>query len=151
MASRRHSPVPVYEWRKAFAEIQRKLAEAVRALPVSPEEAMKEVPKYALVVRLAANKLFLSKLRNLLANHPGVENAEEIKKYAIEAINDVLSKWDELKDMYRNEVISVLQYQGIDPNKVNVDKYLEYVKTALANTAKALSAELKTPTAVATA
>ncbi len=151
MASRRHSKVPVYEWRKAFAEVQHNLAQAIRALDVSPEEAQKEVPKYALVLRLAANKLFLSELKNKLAEHPGIETAEEIKKYAIEAIQSVLSKWDTLRDFYRKMLKSVLEYQGINPNEVNLDKYMEYLREVLSETAKLLAASTKTPVAAATA
>jgi len=133
MARRRHSPVPVFEWRKAFAEIQHNMAMAIRNLTLSPEEESK-VPKYALAIRLALNRLMLSSLRNALAQVPGIENAPQLKAAFVAIAETVLDHWDKYAPQLADILKAVLVRQGVNPEEVDLNEYLKLAKETLAKT-----------------
>ena len=138
MAGRRHSPVPVYEWRKAFADLQKTMAMALRNITLTPEEEAK-VPKYRLVVRLVLNRTLLSALRQALAEHPGIENAEQIKEAAIGELRDFVNNFAKFEPMVRDALKASLVRQGVNPNEVDLAKYLDLIKEVAAKTAEYLA------------
>ena len=76
------SPVPIDEWQKAFSLVVRDVAKAAKlARSRNPEKF--NVPNGTNLVRWAVMSYVLPRLREALAQKPGIETAEEIYRIAM--------------------------------------------------------------------
>ena len=85
MGRRKPSPVPVMEWQAAFRLVSKEIAKAARLAAERDPETF-NVPNGVNLARWAIVKSLLPELHKFLAEHPGIETPDEIKRYIRELV-----------------------------------------------------------------
>ena len=118
---RRRSLVPITEWHTAFSYISKLIARGAR-LAAERDPQTFNMPNGVNLARWAIARALLPKLREVLAEKPGIENAEEVKRIAL----DILLSLDP-----RKVAEQYLYAKPAYAEKVNVDQLAKAIAETL--------------------
>lgn len=133
---RRKSLVPVIEWHEAFSYVSKLVAKAAK-LAAERDPQTFNMPNGINLPRWAIAKALLPKLREILAQKPGIESPEEVKKIALELLFSINP---------RKAAEEYLYARPIYAKKVSVDQLAKAISETL-EAARMLVAAPKTATA----